>query len=104
MEAQGMSRQNARDRNAASLSNPLVKVNEEGSIQTYIHVDTFGAEEKALLEKYEAVIEITNEKLGIVQAWIPFDRINEVAQLSFVKRITPPGYGMPQTGKVKTVK
>ena len=104
MEAQGMNRQNARERNAASLSNPLVKVNEEGSIQTYIHVDTFGDEEKALLEKYEVVIEVANKELGIIQAWIPFDRVNEVAQLSFVKRITPPSYGVQRTGKVKTVK
>ena len=102
MVARGMTRQNARELGASALSNPLVRVNEEGSIQTYIHVHTFGAEEKALLETYGVTIEITNEELGIIQAWVPFDRIDEVAELPFVTRVTPPNYGTPWVGSVTT--
>ena len=100
MVARGMTRQNARELGAFALSNRIVRVNEEGGIQTYIHVHTFGTEERALLESHEAIIEIANEELRIIQAWIPFDRIYEVAELAFVKRITPPSYGIPRTGSV----
>jgi hypothetical protein len=102
MAGRGMTRQNAKELGACALSNRLVRVNEEGSIQTYVHVHSFGAEQKALLESYEAVIEIANEELGVIQAWIPFDKIYEVAELPFVKRITPPRYGAPRTGSVTT--
>ncbi|MBW2579674.1 MAG: hypothetical protein JRD00_01745, partial [Deltaproteobacteria bacterium] len=64
MEARGITRQNARELGASTLSNPLVRVSDDGSIHAYIHVHTFGVEEEALLEQYGAVIEITNEKLG----------------------------------------
>jgi len=98
METRGITTQNAKELGASALSNPLVRVNEEGSIQTYIHVHTFGADEKAQLATYEVIIEIVNEKLGIIQAWIPFNKICEVARLPFVKRITPPSYGIPRRG------
>ena len=96
MAARGITRQNARVRGASALSSRLVKVNEEGTIQTYIHVYPIGETEKAVLETYEVAIEIINEELGIIQAWIPFDRIDLVAQLPFVKRITPPSYATPR--------
>ena len=95
METLGITKDNAEKLEASSLTTPLVKVNDEGSIQTYVHVETFGFDEKALLEAREVVIEIANEKLGIIQAWIPFDQIYEVAELPFVKHITPPSYDNP---------
>ena len=102
MEVRGITRQNARELGASSLSNPLVQVSEEGRIQTYIHVSSFGEAEKALLEPYEVSIEIANEELGIIQAWVPFARIEEVARLPFVRQITPPSYGTLRKGSVTT--
>ncbi len=102
LKVRGITRQNARERGASELSTALVRVNEDGAIQTYIHVSALGPAEIAELERYEAVIEIANEELGIVQAWIPFDRIDEVAQLPFVSRITSPGYATPRAGSVTT--
>ena len=100
--ARGITRQNARERGASELSNALVRVNEDGAIQTYIYVSALGPVEIEELERMEAVIEIANEELGIVQAWIPFDRIDEVAQLPFVSRITSPSYAAPRAGSVTT--
>ncbi|MHC4310682.1 MAG: S8 family peptidase [Planctomycetota bacterium] len=102
MNVRGITRQNVKELDASTLSNPLVKVNAKGSIQTYIYVYTFGGEERALLESYEVAIEVVNEKHKIIQAWIPFDKIYQVAQLNFVKKITPPNYGYPRTGSVTT--
>ena len=102
MKSRGITRQKVQELDPTTLSNPFVKINEKGSIQTYIHVDTYGDEEKALLEYYEVAIEVFNEKHKIIQAWIPFDKIYQVAQLSFVKKITSPDYAIPWVGSVTT--
>jgi hypothetical protein len=98
IKARGITKQNARELGASVLSNPLVRVNDEASIQAYIRVHTFANEERAQLEAYEVDIEIVNEQLGMIQGWIPFDKIYEVAQLPFVQRITPPSYATPRVG------
>ena len=102
MMGRGLTRQSARARGASAFSNPLVRVDRQGNIQTYIYVDFFGAAERVLLESYESEIEIVNEELNIVQAWIPFTRIMEIAQLPFVTRVTAPNYAIPWIGSVTT--
>ena len=96
MTAQGITRQNASTHGASDFSNPLVRVDAQGNIQTYIYVDAVESKKKTLLESYEVIVEIVNERLNIYQAWIPFNKIAEVARLSFVKRITPPSYAITQ--------
>lgn len=95
METLGITKENAKELKASSLSTPLVRVNDEGNIQTYVHVISFGVDEKALLDTRDVVIEIVNEELGIIQAWIPFDKVYEIAELPFVERITQPSYSTP---------
>jgi hypothetical protein len=102
MRARGITRETARQLDASALSNRLVRVNDEGKIQTYLHVHSLGAQQRALLETHEIVIEIVNEEFGLVQAWVPFDRIDDVATLPFVKRITRPSYGITRVGSVPT--
>ncbi len=102
MEDRGITGKSARAYGVSALSNPLVKVDEDGNVHTYIRVRNFGSAERAQLEAYDADIEIVNEEHGIIQAWIPFDMVDEVAQLPFVKLITPPGYAVTRTGIVET--
>ena len=102
MQALGITKENAKALGASSLSTAFVRVNDEASIQTFVYVRTFGDDEKALLEARDVAIEISNEKLGIIQAWIPFDKVYEIAELPFVIRITPPSYGIPGVGGVTT--
>ena len=102
MEARGITAKSARAFGASALSNPLVKVDEDGNVHTYIRVLTFGSAERAQLEAYNADIEIVNEEHGIIQSWIPFDMVDEVAQLPFVKLITTPGYRVTRIGSVTT--
>jgi hypothetical protein len=102
MKVRGITRQTARQLEASTLSNPLVRVNDEGKIQTYLHVHALGAQEKALLETYGIDIEIVNEEFGLVQAWVPFEKIDDVTMLPFIKRITPPSYGTTRVGSVNT--
>jgi len=86
----------------SGLSNSMVKVDEDGNIHTYIRVHSLGNLEEAQLESCGVKIEIVNEEYGIVQAWIPPDRLDEVAQLGFVQRIVPPGYAVTRVGAVTT--
>jgi hypothetical protein len=102
IEDQSITARSGRGFGVSSLSNPLVKVDNNGNIQTYIRFHTFGKAERAQLEGYDVNIEIVNEDQGIIQAWIPFDTVDEVAQLPFVKLITPPGYRVTRIGSVTT--
>jgi hypothetical protein len=86
----------------SGLSNSMVRVDEDGNIHTYIRVHSLGNLEEAQLESCGVKIEIVKEEYGIVQAWIPPDRLDEVAQLSFVRRIVPPGYAVTRVGAVTT--
>ena len=102
MKVQGITRQDAGDLAAGIWSNMLVEVDEEGNIQAYIHADCTGTEERARLETYDVDIELADEESGIIQAWIPYNKIDEIAQINFVKRITPPSYATPRVGSETT--
>jgi hypothetical protein len=85
----------------ASVAHPLVRVDQHGRLHSYIYVDAWGQREAQQLRDDAVIVERHQADLGIVQAWIPFDRVMQVAQLDFVKRITPPSYASlhPQTGR-----
>jgi len=74
----------------------MTPTDSENKIQVYIRVHTLGPDVKSILESYGAIVEIINENLKIIQAWIPQDQLYEIAQLSFVKRISEPAYGVPR--------
>lgn len=102
MKSLGMTKENASALHALSLSNPLVKVDESGNIQAYIYVQDTNKESISEIESIGVKIEIVSTKYNIIQGWIPFDKVEEVANLSFVKKITPPSYGRPRTGSVNS--
>jgi subtilisin family serine protease len=102
MEDRGITAKSARAFGVSALSNPLVKVDEDGNIHTYIRVLASEDAERSRLDSYGVSIETVNEEHGIIQAWIPFDMVDEVAQLPFVRLITPPGYRVTRIGSVTT--
>lgn len=102
IEARGITRDNARAMNVSALSNPRARVDEDGRVQIYIHLAICGETELATLRRKEVDIEIANDSLAIAQGWAPFDRLEEIAALPFVLRVTPPSYGFPEAGSVDT--
>lgn len=68
-----------------------------GRIQVYIDVDQISPELLRQLKATEVSIELTNPTLWIIQAWVPFDRIEELADRQSVTRIRPPDYGFPRS-------
>ncbi len=101
-KARDITRANARAKGIQQLSNLSVHISPAGRVQVYIRLFKIGATQLAQLNELESDIEVTNQKLKIVQAWIPFDRLEEVAALPFVERITPPRYGRPRSGGTTT--
>src|SRR3989337_2040421 len=102
MQSLGITRENAESVYASSISDPLVKVDNSGNIQTYIHMENMDQDNISKLESMNVKIEIVNSKYNLIQAWVPFDKVEEVASLNFVKKITPPSYGILRTGSVNS--
>ncbi len=102
LEARGITRANAQAQNAEALSTPFVHVRNDGAIQVYFYLSRVGPAELSALAGYEAEVEVALEQEGLVQAWIPFDRIEEVADLPFVERVGRPHYAHIRKGSVTT--
>jgi hypothetical protein len=100
LRARGITRANARALDAASASSPLVHVDNDGAVQVYLHVSSVGLIEKNALESLEAKLEVVLRRERLIQAWIPFDHIEAVADLDFVERITRPSYAHSRQGSV----
>jgi len=81
---------------ARLLSSQLVRINRFGQIQVYIDVAEVNKEVVMQLEEKEATIELSDASLRVVQAWIPFDRIRDVAAMKSVRHIKPPDYAIPR--------
>src|SRR3989337_1884414 len=102
MQSLGITRENVQSVYPTSISDPLVKVDKSGNIQTYIYMENMDQENISKLESMNVKIEIVNSKYNLIQAWVPFDEVEEVASLNFVKKITPPSYGILRTGSVNS--
>ena len=48
------------------------------------------------------MVELVNTELNVLQAWIPFDRVELVAELESVRRIQAPAYAFTRKGSVNT--
>lgn len=102
VHAWGITRENFHRGRVSELKTPFVHLDEQGRIHLYIYLSSTGESELSKLREYEVDVEIVNEKLAVVQGWVPFDRIEEIASLPMVKKISPPEYGKTRTGEVNT--
>ena len=82
------------------LSNDIVHVRADGAIEVSLHASSVvsTAEVTALRRLGGEVVTTAaapNAAGGLVQAWVPWDRLAEVAALPWVGAVTPPSYGTP---------
>ncbi len=98
----GATRSNIKGLSPEKLSTPLVKVDVEGNVEVYIHCDETDVDSMELLNALGLTTEVVNDKYKIVQGWLPYDSLEEAAELGFVSKITPPSYGYPRAGSVTT--
>jgi len=71
-----------------------VRVDEAGRLEVMIQTMQVTPVELKELEGLGSSIEIYDAEQNLVQAWVPRDRIKEVAALPFVKFIDLPNYGV----------
>jgi hypothetical protein len=94
MRQDGITAANVTTRQAESYTTPLVRVDHTGRIQAVVLVTAVEEWVASQLEVHRAHIEIADAELRLIQAWIPFDRLEEIAALPFVRYIRPPSYAM----------
>ena len=97
LHTKNITRQTLTEQDATSLSSRLVRIDKGGRIQVYLEVEEITPALLGLLKEKEVSTELTNPTLRIIQAWVPFDRIAELAELPSVKRIRPPDYGVTRS-------
>ncbi len=77
-------------------------IDTDGKVQTYIYLSETGQSTiKRLLDR-NVELEIVNAEAGLVQAWVPLTRLQEVATLDAVLHIRPPDYAINMSGSVNT--
>jgi hypothetical protein len=88
----GITAENAARRQVETYTTPLVRIDRQGRMQVDILVSTLDDQLQSALKAYQVDIEFADVDLRLVQAWVPFDRLEEVATLAFVRYIRPPKY------------
>ncbi len=88
----------------SGLSNDLIHVNSAGGIEALFHSKTptgeaeaqdladLGATVSGTLE-IPAGLDLDLPEIGLIQAWMPFDALEDAAALDWVAAVTPPDYG-----------
>jgi hypothetical protein len=92
MQEDGLTAENVAAHHAHTYTTPLVQVDAQGNMHAVLLVSAIDERVLSLLEEHRVRIDIIDEKLLLVQAWIPFDRLEDVAALPFVRYIRPPSY------------
>jgi len=85
-----------------SLEIGLPRGNEAGELQVYVHVDAVNADIIGALEGAGLRLETSNARMKVVQGWLPHTNLDLAAAVEGVCRITPPAYGVTNSGSVMT--
>jgi len=90
----------------------LVRISPAGEIELLFHAaGPTGPQERADLEALGATIvdvlqvppNLKIQPAGMIQAWIPYDKVEAAAALPWVVAVTPPGYGEPDPHPVNPI-
>ena len=85
----------------SNFSNDLLHVDAAGRIELLFHAaGIIGPAEEQDLLALGARIVIKLESFGMIQAWVPYDKVKEAASLGWVVAVTPPDYGHTNVGSV----
>ena len=103
MQSMGVTRSNTEAMGVSGLSvESFLRIDETGNIQAYVFVSVAGQDELQVLQEHEVTVELVNGDLNIIQCWIPFDRVEDVAALEFVRRVQTPDYAHIRIGSVNS--
>jgi Subtilase family len=79
----------------SAVSNPLVRVDHAGKIELVFHAagPVGDADVKALQALGADIVTVLTSPAGMIQAWVPYQKVEAAAALPWVVAVTPPGYG-----------
>jgi subtilisin family serine protease len=83
-------------------SSTTLKVDGAGRVQVYVHVADTTPATLAAVRQQGLDLELTNADFGILQGWVPAERLEALAAEAAVLRVRVPGYGRPRAGSVQS--
>jgi hypothetical protein len=96
LKLDGVTVENAKEKKLSSYATPRLRINDDGAIHVYVYVSDATDAHQEKLRKLGATIELANDDLKLIQAWLPFDKVESAAAMPFVKAVRPPKYGRPR--------
>ncbi len=79
-----------------------VRFDSSGNVQVYINLTNTDDGTLQQLRDLGANIEVVNSRWNKLQAWVPVDALDRIAELDAVRYITPPDYASTKAGSVVT--
>ena len=87
---------------SSKSSDGRVRFDDAGNVQVNIRLRNTSDETLQRLRKLGANIEIVNSDWNVVQGWAPITALDQIASPDEVRKITPPDYGVTNTGPVNS--
>ena len=97
-----VTRGDAESTKLSSLSNPLIKIDDNGNVQVYLYCNEVSDSNLEELLSIGLIVEEVNEDLKIIQGWLPYENLEEAAEAGFVVKVTPPSYAHTRAGSLTT--
>ena len=88
--------------NLSDLSNPLIKVDDDGNVEVFLYCNEVSDENLEQLLDLGLIVEDLNEEHKIIQGWMPYENLEQAAEMGFVVKVTPPSYAHTRVGSVTT--
>lgn len=95
-------RGDAQSLNLRNLSNPLIKVDDNGNVEIFLYCNEVSDGNLEQLLDLGLIVEDVNEDHKIIQGWLPHENLEAAAEMGFVVKVTPPSYAHTRVGSVTT--
>ncbi len=94
--------QDAQSPGASGAVYEPVRFDSSGRVQVYINLANTADPTLQQLRDLGASIQVVNSRWNKLQAWVPVDALDRIAELDAVRYITPPDYASTKAGSVLT--
>ena len=90
------------DSQSSDYLDDKVRFDSSGNVQVYIKVVDMDDDTLQQLRALGATLEIVNSDWSKLQAWVPVNRLDDIAALDKVREVTLPDYGETNSGSINT--
>ncbi len=97
-----VTRSNDQSLKLSELSNPMLKIDDNGNVEVFLYCNEVSAENLEQLLSLGLIVEDMNEEYKIVQGWLPYEHLESASEMGFVVKVTPPDYAHTRVGSVTT--